>query len=197
LAFFVAEFLVQNKPMIYGYARVSTDGQSVAAQVAALRKHGAGKVFREVASGAKTERTQLRRILDQLDAGDVLMVTRLDRLARSTRDLLNTLAAIADHKAGFRSLGDTWADTTTAHGRLMLTVLGGLAEFERDLIRARTSEGRERAKARGVKLGRKPKLTEHQKREAIRRRDVDGETVREIARSYNVSHSTISRLTAS
>src|SRR5690348_18047500 len=86
--------------------------------------------------------------------------------------------------------------TTTSHGRLMLTVLGGLAEFERDLIRARTGEGRERAKARGVKLGRKPKLTEHQKREAIRRRDVDGETVREIARSYNVSHSTISRLTA-
>jgi DNA invertase Pin-like site-specific DNA recombinase len=160
-----------------------------------LRKHGAGKVFREVASGAKTERAQLRRILDQLDAGDVLMVTRLDRLARSTRDLLNTIAAIADRKAGFRSLSDAWADTTTAHGRLMLTVLGGLAEFERDLIRARTSEGRERAKARGVKLGRKPKLTAHQKREAIRRRDVDGETVREIARSYNVSHSTISRLT--
>jgi len=182
--------------MILGYARVSTDGQSVAAQVAALRKHGAGKVFREVASGAKTERAQLRRILDQLDDGDVLMVTRLDRLARSTRDLLNTLAAIADRKAGFRSLGDAWADTTTSHGRLMLTVLGGLAEFERDLIRARTSEGRERAKARGVKLGRKPKLTEHQKREAIRRRDLDGETVREIARSYNVSHSTISRLTA-
>jgi DNA invertase Pin-like site-specific DNA recombinase len=181
--------------MIYGYARVSTDGQSVAAQVAALRKHGAGKVFREVASGAKTDRAQLRRLLDLLDAGDVLLVTRLDRLARSTRDLLNTLAAIADRKAGFRSLGDTWADTTTAHGRLMLTVLDGLAEFERDLIRARAVEERERAKARGVKLGRKPKLTDHQKREAIRRRDLDGEPVREIARSYNVSHSTISRLT--
>ena len=83
----------------------------------------------------------------------MLMVTRLDRLARSTRDLLNTLGAIADRKAGFRSLGDTWADTTTAHGRLMLTVLGGLAEFERELIRARTGEGRERAKARGVKMG--------------------------------------------
>ena len=137
------------------------------------------------------------RLLDVLGAGDVLTVTRLDRLARSTRDLLNTLATITGRKAGFRSLGDTWADTTTAHGRLILTVLGGLAEFERDLIRTRTGEGRERAKARGVKLGRKPKLTEHQKREAIRRRDVDGETVREIARSYNVSHSTISRLTAS
>src|ERR1700752_112446 len=145
--------------MIYGYARVSTDGQSVAAQVAALRKHGAGKVFREVASGAKTDRTQLRRVLGQLDAGDVLVVTRLDRLARSTRDLLNTLAAIADRKAGFRSLGDAWADTTSPHGRLMLTVLGGLAEFERELIRARTGEGRKRAVERGVRMGRPPKMT--------------------------------------
>src|SRR6266436_2929319 len=126
--------------MIYGYARVSTDGQSVTAQVAALRKHGAGKVFREVASGAKTNRAQLRRVLDELDAGDVLMVTRLDRLARSTRDLLNTLAAITGKKPSFRSLGDAWADTTTAHGGLMLTVLGGLAEFERELIRIRTGE---------------------------------------------------------
>jgi len=182
--------------MIYGYARVSTDGQSVTAQVASLRKHGAGKVFREVASGAETEWAQLRRILDQLDAGDVVIVTRLDRLARSTRDLLNTLAAITGKEAGFRSLGDAWADTTTAHGRLMLTVLGGLAEFERDSIRARTSEGRERAKARGVTLGRKPKLTEHQKREAARRRDRVGQPVREIARSYNVSHSAISPLTS-
>jgi DNA invertase Pin-like site-specific DNA recombinase len=182
--------------MIFGYAGASTDGQSVAAQVAALRKHGAGRVFREMASGAKTDRTRLRRLLDQLDAGDVVLVTRLDRLARSTRDLLNTLATITEKKAGFRSLGDSWADTTTAHGRLMLTVLGGLAEFERDLIRARTGEGQARAKARGVRLGRKPKLTEHQKREAIRRRDVNGETLAGIARSYNVSRSTISRLTA-
>jgi DNA invertase Pin-like site-specific DNA recombinase len=115
-------------------------------------------VYREVASGAKTDRAQLRRVLDQIDAGDVLIVTRLDRLARSTRDLLNTLATITAKEAGFRSLGDTWADTTTSHGRLMLTVLGGLAEFERDLIRVRTGEGRERARARGVKMGRKPKL---------------------------------------
>jgi DNA invertase Pin-like site-specific DNA recombinase len=143
--------------MLYGYARVSTDGQSVAAQVAVLRKHGAGKVFREVASGAKTDRAQLRRLLDQLDAGDVLMVTRLDRLARSTRDLLNTLAAITGKKAGFRSLGDTWADTTTAHGRLILTVLGGLAEFERESIRARTGEGRSRAEKRDPHMGRPPR----------------------------------------
>jgi DNA invertase Pin-like site-specific DNA recombinase len=181
--------------MIYGYARVSTDGQSVETQVRRLRTAGARRVFREVASGARGDRSQLRRAIAKLEEGDVLMVMRLDRLARSTRDLLNMLAAIAEKNAGFRSLGDVWADTTTPHGRLMLTVLGGLAEFERDLIRARTGEGRERAKARGVKLGRKPKLTEHQKREAIRRRDLDGETVREIARSYNVSHSTISRLT--
>jgi len=179
--------------MIYGYARVSTDGQSVDAQVRQLRAAGCEKVYRETASGAQTDRAQLRRVLDQLAAGDVLMVTRLDRLARSTRDLLNTLATIADRRAGFRSLGDAWADTTTAHGRLMLTVLGGLAEFERELIRARTGEGRARAVARGVKMGRKPKLTAHQQREALKRRD-RGESVREIARSYNVSHSTISRL---
>lgn len=159
--------------MKYGYARVSTDGQSVDAQVRQLTNAGCKKVFREVASGAKTDRAQLHRLLDQLEAGDLLTATRLDRLARSTRDLLNTLAAITGRKAGFKSIGDGWADTTTAHGRLMLTVLGGLAEFERDLIRTRTGEGRERAKARSVKLGRKPKLTEHQKREAIRRRERD------------------------
>jgi DNA invertase Pin-like site-specific DNA recombinase len=123
-------------------------------------------------------------------------VTRLDRLARSTRDLLNTLAAITGKEAGFRSLGDAWADTTTPHGRLMLTVLGGLAEFERELIRARTGEGRARAKARGIKLGRKPKLTAHQKREALERRERGEETHAEIGKSFNVSHSTISRLAA-
>src|SRR5277367_6416481 len=140
------------QPMIYGYARVSTDGQSVDTQVRQLTKAGCKKVFREVASGANIDRSQLRRALDQLAASDVLIVTRLDRLARSTRDLLNTLATITDREAGFRSLGDAWADTTTAYGRLMLTVLGGLAEFEKELIRARTAEGRERAKARGVKM---------------------------------------------
>jgi DNA invertase Pin-like site-specific DNA recombinase len=180
--------------MIFGYARVSTDGQSVDAQVKQLRAAGADKIFRETASGARADRVQLRRALAQLASGDVLLVTRLDRLARSTRDLLNTLAAIAERGARFRSLGDAWADTTTAHGRLMLTVLGGLAEFERELIRARTGEGRARAKANGVHMGRRPKLTPHQKREAIKRRDVDDETLRSIGRSYNVSAATISRL---
>jgi DNA invertase Pin-like site-specific DNA recombinase len=182
--------------MKFGYARVSPGGksESVDAQARQLAKAGCKKVFRDIhVSGAKTDRAQLRRVIEALEPGDVLMVTRLARLARSTRDLLNTLAAIADRKAGFRSLGDAWADTTTSHGRLMLTVLVGLAEFERDLIRARTAEGRERAKARGVKLGRRPKLTPHQQQEA-RRRKQSGEPVRDIARSYNVHNSTISRL---
>ena len=151
-------------------------------------------MFREVASGAKTDRAQLRRLLGQLEAGDVLTVTRLDRLARSTRDLLNTLATITGKKAGFgvRPVGDAWADTTTSHGRLMLTVLGGLAEFERELAtRTRTGEGRERKKARGVRMGRKPKLTPHQQREVMKRRD-NGEPVLEIAGSFNVHHATIS-----
>jgi DNA invertase Pin-like site-specific DNA recombinase len=115
--------------MIYGYARVSTDGQSVEAQVRQLAKAGCSKVFREVASGAKTDRTQLRKALDRLEAGDVLMVTRLDRLARSTRDLLNTLATITGKKAGFRSLGDAWADTTTAHRRVAGKDRGARAEM--------------------------------------------------------------------
>jgi DNA invertase Pin-like site-specific DNA recombinase len=185
--------------MKYGYTRVSPGGksESVDAQARQLTKAGCKKVFRDVhVRGAKTDRAQLRRVIEVLQAGDVLMVTRLDRRARSTRDLLNTLAAITEVKAGFKSLGDAWADTTTSHGRLMLTVLGGLAEFERDLIRKRTTEGRERAKARGVKLGRRPKLTPHQQQEARRRHDSGRETLADIACSYNVSHSTISRLSS-
>jgi hypothetical protein len=122
-------------------------------------------------------------------------VTRLDRLARSTRDLLNTLDAVGKAGAGFRSLADAWADTTTPHGRLLLTILGGLAEFERELIRARTDEGRQRAKARCTRFGRKLKLTRHQILEALARREA-GEALADIGRSYNVSHSTISRLRA-
>ena len=124
----------------------------------------------------------------------MLLVTRLDRLARSTRDLLITLDQLAAKGARFRSLADTWADTTTAHGRLILTVLGGLAEFERHLIRTRTGEGRKRAKDAGVKLGRKPTLTPHQQQEAKRRVKAAKESVGGIARSYNVSRWTISRL---
>src|SRR5215472_2051277 len=134
-----------------------------------------------------------RSAVPRLVAGDTLVVCKLDRLARSTRDLLNTLDAIASAGASFKSLGDGWADTTTPHGRLMLTVLGGLAEFERHLILARASEGRTRAQARGVRFGRKPKLTVHQQQEALARRAA-GEALVDIARSYAVSNSTISRL---
>src|SRR6476660_2407681 len=126
---------------------------------------------------------------------DVLVVTRLDRLARSTRDLLNVLDELAKRGAGFRSLQDSWADTTPPHGKLMVTVLGGLAEFERELIRARTGEGRKRAKERGVRFGRPRKLTAHQRQEAFQR-IAQGETQADIARLLNVSAPTISRLAA-
>ena len=181
--------------MIVGYARVSTDGQSLEAQHAALKAAGATQIYSEKISGAVTERKALARAIAALWADDVLMVTRLDRLARSTRDLLNVLDAVAKRNAEFKSLNDQWADTTSAHGRLMLTVLGGLAEFERELIRARTDEGRKRAQARGVRFGRKLKLTAHQRQEALARR-ANGEALIEIARSYAVSHSTISGLEA-
>jgi DNA invertase Pin-like site-specific DNA recombinase len=179
--------------MIVGYARVSTEGQSLEAQHTALAAAGADRVYAEKQSGIKTDRAALARCLRGLGVGDVLLVTKLDRLARSTRDLLNTLAAVAERGASFKSLGDPWADTTTPHGKLMITVLGGLAEFERHLILARTDEGRLRAKARGVRFGRKLKLTKHQREEALARRAA-GEALAEIGRSYNVSHSTISRL---
>jgi DNA invertase Pin-like site-specific DNA recombinase len=180
--------------MIYGYARVSTDGQSLDGQRDALTSAGAGRVFQETVSGAVTDRKALAKALNVLADGDTLLVCRLDRLARSTRDLLNILDRIAKAGATFKSLGDAWADTTTPHGRLMLTVLDGLAEFERELIRQRTGEGRSRAKAKGVKFGRKEKLTRRQAQEAIERRTVQGQSLSEIGRSFNVSHTTIMRL---
>jgi DNA invertase Pin-like site-specific DNA recombinase len=179
----------------YGYARVSTNGQDLSSQETELLAAGCAKVFKEKVSGAKTDRAELAKVIRRLEPGDVLVVTRLDRLARSTRDLLNVLAAIGEREAGFRSLKDTWADTTTAHGRLMLTVLGGLAEFERELIRARTGEGRKRAKDRGVKFGRPAALTTHQRHEALQRL-ANGEAQADLARSYGVSQATISRLQA-
>jgi DNA invertase Pin-like site-specific DNA recombinase len=179
--------------MIVGYARVSTDGQTLDAQQAALRAAGCERVYSEKISGAVTDRPALAKAISALGNGDVLVVCKLDRLARSTRDLLNTLDAIGKAGASFRSLGDSWANTDTPHGRLMLTVLAGLAEFERHLILARTGEGRARAQARGVRFGRKRKLTVHQQQEALARR-ANGEALVDIARSYAVSHSTISRL---
>src|SRR4029077_10957184 len=177
----------------YGYARVSTRDQDLAAQDAELMAAGCAKVFREKVSGAKTDRPELAKVIRRLEPDDVLVVTRLDRLARSTRDLLNVLHAVAERGAGFKSLKDAWCDTTTPHGRLMLTVLGGLAEFERELIRARTGEGRKRAKARGVRFGRPRKMTPHQRQEAMQRLAA-GETQADVARTYNVDATTIGRL---
>jgi DNA invertase Pin-like site-specific DNA recombinase len=180
---------------IYGYARVSTRDQTLASQEAQLRAAACTKIYAEKVSGAWSDRPQLAKLLKRLDQGDVLIVTRLDRLARSTRDLLNILDAIGKAGAGFKSLGDPWANTTSPHGRLMMTVLGGLAEFERELIIARTGEGRTRAKARGVKFGRPAVLTPHQRREATQRL-ANGEAQADVARSFNVSQATISRLAA-
>jgi DNA invertase Pin-like site-specific DNA recombinase len=178
---------------VYGYARVSTDGQTLASQEAALTAAGCAKIYAEKVSGVVTDRKALGKALAALQEGDTLVVTRLDRLARSTRDLLNTLDAVGKKGAGFCSLADAWADTSTPHGKLMLTVLGGLAEFERSLIIARTSDGRARAKARGVHMGRPSKLTTHQRQEALARREA-GETLTDIARTFGVSHTTIGRL---
>jgi len=178
---------------IYGYARVSTVGQTLGVQLDGLKAAGCTRIFREKVSGARADRRELNKMLSSLEDGDLVVVTRIDRLARSTFDLFAIVKSIVDHKAQFRSLAEPWADTATATGRLMLAVLGGLADVERDLIRTRTAEGRQRAKARGVRLGRKPKLTSQQRHEALARRAA-GETLMDIARSYNVSFATISRL---
>jgi len=179
--------------MMIGYARVSTEGQTLESQLEHLNQADCDKIYSETASGAKTDRRELRRCLAALRSGDVLVVTRLDRLARSTRDLLNVLAEIGERGAAFRSLTDAWADTTTPHGRLMLTVLGGLAEFERELIKARTGDGRARAKVRGVKFGRKSVLSTDQ-RAYIAKLRAEGESMRHIARIMGVSAATIGRV---
>jgi DNA invertase Pin-like site-specific DNA recombinase len=162
-------------------------------QMRADESAGCARIFAEKISGAYSDRPQLAKAIAALGEGDTLVVRKLDRLARSTRDLLNTLDAIGKAGATFRSLSDQWADTTTPHGRLMLTVLGGLAEFERHLILSRTAEGRTRAQANGVRFGRKPSLTPYQRAEALRRRAA-GETLVEIAQLFGVSHMTIARL---
>jgi DNA invertase Pin-like site-specific DNA recombinase len=163
------------------------------AQTEALHACGCARIFAEKISGAYSDRPQLAKALAALGEGDTLVVCKLDRLARSTRDLLNTLDAIGKIGASFKSLSDQWGDTTTPAGKLMLTVLGGLAEYERHLILTRTAEGRTRAQANGIRFGRKPALTPYQRAEALRRRAA-GETLTEIAQSFNVSHMTIARL---
>jgi DNA invertase Pin-like site-specific DNA recombinase len=180
---------------LIGYARVSTYGQTLDAQLAQLKAAGCTRIYREKVSGARADRKELLKMLKYLAAGKVVVVTRIDRLARSTFDLFAIVKQIADAGAQFQSLAEPWADTRTSTGRLMLAVLGGLADVERDLIRTRTAEGRSRATARGQHMGRPPALTPQQQAEARQRR-AEGATLKELARSYNVSPATISRLSA-
>jgi DNA invertase Pin-like site-specific DNA recombinase len=179
-----------------GYARVSTYGQTLDSQLEQLRAAGCSSrnIYREKVTGARADRRELNRMLGKLAPGDMVTVTRIDRLARSTFDLFGIVKRIVDAKAQFRSLAEPWADTGTSTGRLMLAVLGGLADMERDLIRTRTAEGRSRAKERGQPMGRPPSLTPAQQKEATRRR-AQGATLQELADSYDRSISTMRRAT--
>src|SRR5918992_4828374 len=181
---------------LIGYARVSTYGQTLDTQLEQLRAAGCSSrnIYRERVTGARADRRELLRMLDRLTPGDVVTVTRIDRLARSTFDLFAIVKRIVDAGGQFRSLAEPWADTGTSTGRLMIAVLGGLADVERDLIRTRTAEGRSRAKALGKHMGRPPSLTPAQQKEATRRR-AQGATLQELAHGYNVGIPTIRRAT--
>jgi DNA invertase Pin-like site-specific DNA recombinase len=186
----MVEIPTENR--LLGYARVSTYGQTLDAQLDQLRACGCERVYREKASGARADRRELLKLLKELTPGTVVTVTRIDRLARSTFDLFAIVKQIVDAGAQFRSMAEPWADTGTSTGRLMIAVLGGLADVERDLIRTRTAEGRVRAMKRGQHMGRPSKLTAAQRAEARERRE-QGATLSELARSYDVSLSAISR----
>jgi len=185
-----------SEKRLIGYARVSTYGQTLHSQLDQLRAAGctSRNIYREKVTGAHSDRRQLLRMLGKLAPGDVVTVTRIDRLARSTFDLFGIVKRIVDAKAQFQSLAEPWADTGTNTGRLMLAVLGGLADVERDLIRTRTAEGRSRAKAQGKAMGRPPSLTPAQQKEATRRR-AQGATLQELADSYDRSIATMRRAT--
>ncbi len=189
----MTETIPQNRRL--GYARVSTYGQTLDAQLDQLRAEDCATIYREKASGAQADRRELQRMLKAIQPGDAVTVTRIDRLARSTFDLFATVKRIVDAGGQFRSLAEPWADTSTSTGRLMIAVLAGLADVERDLIRTRTAEGRSRARARGQHMGRPPALTQQQQAEARQRR-ADGATLKDLAQSYNVGIATIARLKA-
>jgi DNA invertase Pin-like site-specific DNA recombinase len=181
---------------ILGYARVSTQDQDLSAQLAALKAAGAETIYREKISGVRADRPQLAKLMVSLKQGDTVLVTKLDRLGRSTRELLDLIHHIDQAGAAFRSLGDPLFNTTTSQGRLLVTMLAAIAEFERELIRERTGEGRKRALANGVKFGRPRALDTFQRQEALKRRQT-GEPPSVIARTYGVSSKTIARLEVS
>ncbi|MCP9319745.1 recombinase family protein [Acetobacter persici] len=176
-----------------GYARVSTTGQTLELQLNTLREFGCRRIYREKASGADAERRELRKLLASLKPGQSVVVTRLDRLARSTFDLFSIVKTITDKKAQFYSLAEPWTDTSTSTGRLMLAVLGGLADVERDLIRTRTAEGRARAMEQGKRMGRPRQITDAQRQEITSRRQ-KGETLKSVATAFGISESTVSRI---
>jgi DNA invertase Pin-like site-specific DNA recombinase len=189
-------FVKQEHQMaVVGYARVSTQDQNLSGQLAALKAAGATTIYREKISGVRADRPQLAKLMAALGANDVVVVTKLDRLGRSTRELLDLIDRIGKTGASFRSLGAPLWDTGSSQGRLLSTMLAAIAEFERELIRERTGEGRKRAMAAGVKFGRKRKLSDYQRAEAVKRRAA-GETLASIAKSYAVDVSMISRLQA-
>src|SRR6267154_1536339 len=177
---------------ILGYARVSTQDQNLTGQIEALKAAGANLIHREKISGARADRPQLAKLMASLKAGDLVLVTKLDRLGRSTRELLDLIERISKAGAAFRSLGDPLWDTSSSQGRLLSTLLAAIAEFERDLIRERTGDGRKRAMAKGVKFGRKPKLSEYQRREALKRRAA-GASLDSLAAKFGVSRDSIHR----
>jgi len=178
-----------------GYARVSTLDQHLELQLQALKNAGCTKIFRETGSGTSRQRPELQRLLDHLRSGDTVVVWKLDRVARSTRDLLEIMDTLREAGARFRSLSEPWADTTTHAGKMIMTVFAGIAEFERDLIRERTAAGRAAAKQRGVRFGRPRKLNTAQEKLA-RRLMAEGKGVKEIALTFRVHPTTIYRLSA-
>ena len=167
-------------------------GQTLEAQLEQLAAAECTTIYKEKVSGAQENRKELGRLLRKMQKGDVLVVTRIDRLARSTFELFAIIKKVVDAGGQFLSLAEPWADTSTSTGRMMIAVLGGLADVERDLIRTRTSEGRARAKDRGQHMGRPSKLTMHQRQE-IQKRRAEGESVSELARSYRVGPASIYR----
>ena len=184
---------MQNHRMIYGYARVSTAAQDLTTQRAQLNAAGCEKVYCEKITGIHTNRPQLHKLIAALQAGDVVVTPAVDRISRDTTDLLVIARQMKQAGAGLRSLGEPFLDTTSDFAEIVLAILGVAAKLERCRIVERTAQGRATAKAQGVKFGRKPKLTPHQQREAAAR-VAAGELQRAVARSYNVSQSTVARL---
>lgn len=177
-----------------GYARVSTEAQDLARQLKALRRVPCDAIFSDKASGKSLAgRPALAEALDELDDGDELVIAEWDRATRSMWDGLQIIKAVIDAKASVKVLDRSYIDLATPMGRGFMAMLSALAEDERLRIIKRTHEGRQLARDKGVRMGRKPILTPHQRKEA-RQRLAKGETTRELAKSYGVSRSTISRL---